>query len=105
MPGVKRTDKQIEASGDRRGTERWMSRFRGQEIRGEIKAWRNRRRGGREEETAAAYNVYMHRYVVEHVCLLMSLAGATEHTHTQRKMAHAGTETHTRKQERDDIKT
>lgn len=28
------TDKQIEASRDRRGRERWMSRFRGQEIRG-----------------------------------------------------------------------
>lgn len=42
-------DKQIEASRDRRGRERWMSRFRGQEIRGEIKAWRNRRKeGGRE---------------------------------------------------------
>lgn len=34
------TDKQIEASGDRRGRERWMSRFRGQKIREEIKAWR-----------------------------------------------------------------
>lgn len=40
------TDKQIEASRDSKGRERWMSRFRGQEIRGEIKAWRNRRREG-----------------------------------------------------------
>lgn len=79
-PG-RETDKQIEASRDRRGRQRWMSRFRGQEIRGEIKAWRNRRKeGGRE--AAAAYNVYMHQYVVEHVCLLMSLAVATEHAHT-----------------------
>lgn len=95
MPGVRETDKQIEASGDRSGAERWMSRFRGQEIRGEIKAWRNRRRGGREEETAAAYNVYMHRYVVEHVCLLMSLAGATEHAHTHSGRWHMQVQRHT----------
>lgn len=48
-----------------------MSRFTGQEIREEITE------GGREEDgglllLSAPYNVYMHQYIVEHVCLLMS---------------------------------
>lgn len=36
---------------------------------------------------ATVYSVYMRQYVVEHVCLLMSLAGATEcaQTHTHNK--------------------
>ena len=87
------TDKQIEASEDRGGRVRWMSRFRVQEIRGEIKAWRNRGRGGRG--APAAYNVYMRQYIVERVCLLMSLTGTTEHAHTEDDGACRYQDTHT----------
>lgn len=45
-------------------------------------------RGGSGGVAATVYSVYMRQYVVEHVCLLMSLAGATEcaqtHTHNKR---------------------
>lgn len=72
-----------------------MTRFGGQEIRGEIKARRNRMREG--WGACAAYYVYMQLYVVEHVSLLMSLAGAS----TQ-GMEHKGVGDTDTKQESDD---
>lgn len=63
-------------------------RFGGQEMREVIKAWRKRR--GREAVGEAKAVSACTKYVVQYVCLLMSLAEATQlthtHTHTPRIM-------------------
>lgn len=54
------------------------------------------REGGRRGAAAAALCVYMHRCLVDRVCLLMSLAGAAERAHTHmRRNARIHTHTHT----------